>query len=164
MFGLLDGICHPSTFLTFITPFDFANQNWGGTCTDPTAEASRPGCCMPELSLRVSKVWGGALEPKPKIALIGAPLLLYNPPLLDILPVYIIFMLLTPVFLWAADERGWIPVLSLSASVWFLAQWNLRGWIHSALAHWGFPIPLNEMGAFDIFGWQVLWILGLAVG
>jgi hypothetical protein len=101
---------------------------------------------------------------KPKIALVAAPLLLYNPPLLDILPVYIIFMLLTPVFLWAADERGWIPVLSLSASVWFLAQWNLRGWIHSALTHWGFPIPLNEMGAFDIFGWQFLWILGLAAG
>jgi hypothetical protein len=101
---------------------------------------------------------------KPKTALVAAPLLLYNPPLLDILPLYIIFMLLTPVFLWAAEERGWIPVLSVSACVWLLAQWNVRGWIHSALTHWGFPIPLNEMGAFDIFGWQFLWILGLAVG
>jgi hypothetical protein len=45
-----------------------------------------------------------------------------------------------------------------------LAQWNLGGWIHSALAHWGFPIPLNEMGAFDVFGWQFLWIVGLAIG
>ena len=101
---------------------------------------------------------------KPKIALVAAPLLLYNPPLLDILPLYIIFMLLTPVFLWVAEERGWIPVLSVSACVWLLAQWNLRGWIHSALAHRGFPIPLNEMGAFDIFGWQFLWIAGLAAG
>jgi hypothetical protein len=101
---------------------------------------------------------------KPTTALVAAPLLLYNPPLLDILPVYIILMLLTPAFLWAAEKRGWIPVLSVSACIWLLAQWNLRGWIHSALTHWGFPIPLNEMGAFDVFGWQFLWILGLAVG
>ena len=101
---------------------------------------------------------------KPKIAVVAAPLLLYNPPLLDILPVYIFFMLLTPVFLWVAEERGWITVLSASACVWLLAQCNLRGWIHSALTHWGFPVPLNEMGAFDIFGWQFLWILGLAAG
>jgi hypothetical protein len=101
---------------------------------------------------------------KPKTALVAAPLLLYNPPLLDILPVYIIFMLITPLFLWAAEKRGWVPVLSASACIWLLAQWNLRGWLHSALAHWGFPIPLNEMGAFDVFGWQFLWILGLAVG
>jgi hypothetical protein len=101
---------------------------------------------------------------KPKTALAAAPLLLYNPPLLDILPVYIIFMLLTPAFLWTAEKRGWVPVLSASALVWLLAQWNLGGWIHSALAYWGFSIPRNEMGAFDVFAWQFLWIVGLAVG
>ena len=101
---------------------------------------------------------------KPKTALAAAPLLLYNPPLLDILPIYIIFMLLTPVFLWVAEKRGWATILSASACVWLLAQCNLRGWIYSGLAHWGFPIPLNEMGAFDVFGWQFLWIGGLALG
>ena len=73
-------------------------------------------------------------------------------------------MLLTPVFLWVAEKRGWITLLSASACVWLLAQCNLRGWIYSGLAHWGFPIPLNEMGAFDVFGWQLLWIGGLALG
>ena len=101
---------------------------------------------------------------KPKTALAAAPLLLYNPPLLDILPIYIIFMLLTPVFLWVAERRGWATILSASACVWLLAQCNLRGWIYSGLAHWGFPIPLNEMGAFDVFGWQFLWVGGLALG
>jgi hypothetical protein len=28
----------------------------------------------------------------------------------------------------------------------------------------GFPIPLNEMGAFDWFGWQFLWTAGLCLG
>jgi hypothetical protein len=32
------------------------------------------------------------------------------------------------------------------------------------MAHAGFPIPLNEMGAFDVFGWQFLWVGGLALG
>jgi hypothetical protein len=101
---------------------------------------------------------------RPKTALIGAPLLLYNPPLLDILPIYIIFMLLTPLLLWAAGRWGWLRVLSASACVWLLAQCNLRAWIYSLVAHAGFPIPLREMGAFDIFAWQLLWTAGLALG
>jgi hypothetical protein len=101
---------------------------------------------------------------RPGISVAAAPLLLYNPPLLDILPIYIVFMLLTPMVLWAAERRGWTLVLAASASVWLLAQCNLRGWIYSGLAHWGFPIPLREMGAFDVFGWQFLWVSGLALG
>lgn len=101
---------------------------------------------------------------KPKTALAAAPLLLCNPPLLDILPIYIVFMLLTPAILWAAEKRGWLPVLSASACVWLLAQCNLRAWLYSLLAKAAFPIPLNEMGAFDWFGWQLLWVSGLALG
>jgi hypothetical protein len=50
---------------------------------------------------------------EPKLALLSAPLLLYNPPLLDILPIYILFMFLTPAVLRAAARRGWLPVLLL---------------------------------------------------
>jgi hypothetical protein len=99
----------------------------------------------------------------PAISILAAPLLLYNPPLLDILPMYILFMLLTPTVLWAAERRGWTQVLGASGCVWLLAQCNLRGWIYSGLAHWRFPIPLHEMGAFDVFAWQFLWISGLAL-
>jgi len=100
----------------------------------------------------------------PKVALIAAPALLYNPPLLDILPMYIVFMLLTPLLLWIARRWGWTAVLVLSGSIWLLAQFNLRGWVYAAAAHFGFPIPLNETGAFDLFGWQFLWTAGLYLG
>lgn len=100
----------------------------------------------------------------PKVALAAAPGLLYNPPLLDILPVYIVFMVLTPALLWAIERRGWRAVLGASALVWFLAQFQLRTWIYNAAAHHGFPIPLNETGAFDLFGWQFLWTTGLVLG
>lgn len=63
---------------------------------------------------------------RPAISILAAPLLLYNPPLLDILPMYIVFMLLTPIVLWAAERRGWTQVLGASGCVWLLAQCNLR--------------------------------------
>lgn len=100
----------------------------------------------------------------PKEALLAAPALLYNPPLLDILPMYIIFMLLTPLILRAAERWGWRAVLIVSGSVWVLAQFNLRAWVYAVAAHAGFPVPLNETGAFDLFGWQFLWTAGLWLG
>ena len=101
---------------------------------------------------------------QPKTALIAAPALLYNPPLLDILPMYILFMIFTPLLMGLAERRGWRLVLAVSGSIWFLAQFNLRGWVYAAAAHFGFPIPLNETGAFDLFGWQFLWTIGLCLG
>jgi hypothetical protein len=100
----------------------------------------------------------------PAHALIAAPVLLYNPPLLDILPMYIVFMLFTPIILRISERWGWRPVLIGSSAIWLLAQFGLRGWIYTVAAHLGFSIPLNEMGAFDWFGWQFLWIAGLCLG
>jgi hypothetical protein len=100
----------------------------------------------------------------PTTALIAAPALLYNPPLLDILPMYIVFMLLTPLLMRIAERWGWRWVIVASGSIWLLAQFHLREWVYAAAAHFGFPIPLHEMGAFDLFGWQFLWTAGLFLG
>lgn len=100
----------------------------------------------------------------PRLALIAAPALLYNPPLLDILPMYIVFLLLTPLLIRIAKRWGWRLVLAASGSIWLLAQFDLRSWVYAAAAHTGFPIPLNETGAFDLFGWQFLWVIGLYLG
>jgi hypothetical protein len=100
----------------------------------------------------------------PKVALVAAPSLLYNPPLLDILPVYIVFMLLTPALLRAIEKWGWPATLAVSAFVWLLAQFHLRIRLHHIAAGLGFPIPLNQAGAFDLFAWQLLWTIGLVLG
>jgi hypothetical protein len=100
----------------------------------------------------------------PKQALLAAPALLYNPPLLDILPMYVHFMLLTPLLMRSAERWGWRPVLLVSGSIWLLAQFHLREGIYALAAHLGFSIPLREMGAFDPFGWQFLWTAGLYLG
>jgi len=47
----------------------------------------------------------------PWAATAAPPLLLFQPPLLDMLPMYILFSLLTPVTFWAADRWGWKAVI-----------------------------------------------------
>lgn len=101
----------------------------------------------------------------PGIAIIGSVFLLYCPPLLDILPMYVIFLFMTPPMLWAAARWGWKIVLSFSAAVWILAQFGLRDIVHNALVtvtH--LNIPMQETGSFNLFGWQALWIVGLWLG
>ena len=49
---------------------------------------------------------------RPVEAFAAAVMLAYNPPLFDILPIYIVFMLLTPLLLRAAGRVGWGAVLA----------------------------------------------------
>lgn len=92
-------------------------------------------------------------------------LLLYCPPLLDILPMYIAFLLLTPLLLSVGQRWGWKFVLAPSGVLWLASQFGVRGFIHGFLvAHAAFPIPLQNLGSFDLFAWQFLWIFGLWLG
>jgi hypothetical protein len=99
------------------------------------------------------------------LAAVSAALLLYCPPLLDILPMYIVFLLLTPMLLAAGRRWGWKFVLLPSALLWFAAQFGLRGFVYEFMVrHAGFPIPLQNLGAFNLAAWQFLWVFGLWVG
>jgi hypothetical protein len=101
----------------------------------------------------------------PKHAIPDAFLLIYRPPLLDILPMYILFLLVTPLALTLTRRIGWAPLLAGSATIWFLAHLGVReaehGFVNDVLR---VHIPMNEMGSFDLWGWQFLWILGLWFG
>jgi len=101
----------------------------------------------------------------PVVAVVGSVLLLYCPPLLDILPMYVTFLFLTPMLLSAAVRWGWRWILAASALVWVLAQFGLRDLVHNwivGLTH--LPIPLQETGAFNLFAWQGVWVAGLCLG
>jgi hypothetical protein len=101
----------------------------------------------------------------PFVAIIGSALLLYCPPLLDILPMYVIFLFLTPLLLSAAVRFRWRRVLMGSGLVWLLAQFGLRDVVHNwivAVTH--LKIPLQETGAFNLFAWQLVWVAGLWLG
>lgn len=101
----------------------------------------------------------------PVTAVIGSVLLLYCPPLLDILPMYVIFLFMTPLVLSAAVRFRWRNVLLASGSVWLLAQFGLRDWAHNWIVQFThLKIPLQEMGAFNLFAWQMVWVVGLWLG
>src|SRR5579863_5643590 len=101
----------------------------------------------------------------PVVAIVGSVLLLYCPPLLDILPMYVTFLFFTPLVLSAAVRFGWKRILFLSGLVWLLAQFGLRDLIHNWIVHvTHLNIPLQETGAFNLFAWQAIWIVGLWIG
>ena len=98
----------------------------------------------------------------PFVAIAGSVLLLYCPPLLDILPMYVTFLAFTPVVLTAAVKFGWKWILLASCSVWLLAQFGLRDLVHNWIVHFThLPIPLLESGAFNLFAWQMVWTAGM---
>ncbi len=98
-------------------------------------------------------------------AIIGSLLLIYCPPLLDILPMYVIFLLLTPYILAFAARRSWNLLLAASGFLWALAQFGLRAWIHDLVVRTThLQIPLQETGAFNLFAWQAVWLLGMWIG
>jgi hypothetical protein len=95
----------------------------------------------------------------------SALLLVYCPPLLDILPIYIIFLLATPIALYVGRRWSWKLVLIPSGLIWVLAQFGLRTAIYAYMVRSaGVKIPLNEMGAFDLLAWQFVWAVGLWLG
>lgn len=101
----------------------------------------------------------------PHAAVVGAALLLHNPPLLDILPLYIGLMLLSPWLLRLGLQRGWQGVLTVSALLWLAEQWGLGHALYElAVALTGLPIPYKDMGAFHGWAWQALWVVGLWLG
>jgi hypothetical protein len=101
----------------------------------------------------------------PLVAIIGSVLLIYCPPLLDILPMYVIFLFLTPVALTVAVRYGWRWVLAGSGLLWVAAQFGLRELVHNVVVDvTHLHIPLQETGAFNLFAWQGVWVVGLWLG
>ena len=101
---------------------------------------------------------------RPENAILSGALLEYRPSLLDILPMYIVFLLVTPLARAIAKRWSWDPVIYLSLTLWAAAQFGLRAWMYRHVDLFGLGVPENSTGAFDSYAWQFLWIAGLALG
>ena len=98
------------------------------------------------------------VHPWGSLALI--PLLLHQPPLFDILPLYIILLSATPLLLALARRHGWGIVLAVSALCWLAAQFELDT---RFISNPSGLLPLR-WGSFDLLAWQFVWVGGLALG
>ena len=96
----------------------------------------------------------------PWTAVAGSVALLFRPPLMDILPLYILFSLLTPLVFWAAQRWGWRTVLLVSFLTWLIAQTHLRDLLLTTAGNLSFV----QLGPFDLLAWQFLWVGGLFIG
>ncbi|WP_375136412.1 OpgC domain-containing protein [Aquincola tertiaricarbonis] len=102
---------------------------------------------------------------RPLAAFFSGLLLIYSPPLLDILPIYIVFMLASPLLLLHGLHRGWGGILGLSLLMWLAAQFDIGRVIYEGVtAIAPIPVPYQQTGSFEIWGWQFLWVLGLWLG
>src|SRR5271170_2553603 len=96
----------------------------------------------------------------PWAAIGGSLVLLFRPPLMDILPMYVLFSFLTPAAFGAAQRWGWNTILFVGFSVWVIAQTQAREILVTASK----DLPFVELGPFDLLAWQLLWVGGLFIG
>jgi hypothetical protein len=83
-------------------------------------------------------------------------LLIYQPPLFGILPMYVAFLLLTPLLL-QQMARGRAPLIwAASIALWLAALWGIGSPAHNP--------PWLELGAFNFLAWQLLFVAGAYFG
>jgi hypothetical protein len=98
-------------------------------------------------------------------AFVDAALMIYRPPLLDILPIYIIFLALTPFAVLLGLRLGWKYVFAGCFALWLATQLDFQSFAYRMLTHvFSLSIPLSEMGAFNLWAWQLWWLVGLWIG
>ncbi len=94
------------------------------------------------------------LQSDPVRVLVGAPLLAFQAPLLDILPMYVMVMLLAPFLIWLR-VRGELALLAASGLMWmFTARF------FPTIPTMTYDVSWN----FNPFCWQFLFAIGLACG
>ncbi len=96
----------------------------------------------------------------PVAAIAGSVALLFQPPLLDILPMYIVFSFLTPFAFWVAQRWGWKNVFFGSVAIWLVSQFRVQDYLIQRAQ----DVSFIHFGPFDLFSWQLLWIGGLIFG
>lgn len=100
------------------------------------------------------------MEKQPLLTLLAGGFLLYLPPMLDVLPIYILFMLAAPAVLMLLHRGLAIWVLLGSFAIWAFAQFDGQ----KSLFSWLLFDDYIRMGAFDPFGWQLIFVLGIYIG
>jgi hypothetical protein len=102
---------------------------------------------------------------RPHLALASGLVLAYNPPLLDILPMYVLFLVVSPFVLRHGLRHGFAEMLLASGLLWLFAQYDGGRYVYEAMAALvGWPVPYGATGAFAFLAWQLLWIVGLYLG
>nr|WP_086939377.1 OpgC domain-containing protein [Thaumasiovibrio occultus] len=99
----------------------------------------------------------------PLSSVLLSALLINKPNYLDILPLYVMFMLLLPFCVYAYQKGAMWLVLLISGAVWAGSGYIHEGQLQAVLALLPFELKY-QVGYFDPFAWQFLFIAGSACG
>lgn len=103
------------------------------------------------------------MQAEPLRGLLSGMVLGYKPPMLDVLPLYVMLMLVAPFALrWMTQYRtvGVVMVLAGSVGLWWWAQYDLGNAVAQLLPDG----LLLRHGAFHVFAWQLIFVLGMVLG
>src|SRR5690606_2869658 len=97
---------------------------------------------------------------------VASLLLIYQPTYMDILPQYIIYMLVAPPLVWLCVTGRWMWVAAFSAVLWVAVQLSLH---YPLAAGTRYLLDLIHEGrmlrtAFNVFAWQIVFMAGLVLG
>ena len=106
------------------------------------------------------RTWQSLMQAHWLTALLSGATFLYQPELLGILPLYCLLVLFTPLLINGLNKGKLWLILSAACALWALAQFNVQEAVLSQVVN-RFPV---HSGAFDILGWQLLFVVGLALG
>ncbi len=110
-----------------------------------TLQTGTPPACSPAL-----------MHSSPWLSMLAGPLLVYQPGMLDILPMYCVFMLTMPFLIRRLEQGQRLFVLLGSLSLWALCN--------VFIPQHPFILGLVNTGAFDPGAWQLLFVAGLIFG
>lgn len=116
-----------------------------------------------DLSGAYWKSFATEMQAEPIRGLVSGMALGYKPPMLDVLPLYVILMLSAPFALrWMMQYRmvGVTMVLAGSVGLWWWAQYGLGNAFERLLP----DMLMLRNGAFHVFAWQLVFVLGMVLG
>ncbi len=97
---------------------------------------------------------------KPVTSVVLGSVLLYQPVYLNILPMYVIFLLILPLFLRMFYNQKEKTLFIVTVAIWFISQGHLLFRLSLAIHK---IVPVN-FGFFDIMGWQFIFMAGSYFG
>ncbi len=95
----------------------------------------------------------------PILASIGVPLLTYQIGYVNILPLYMLLIMMAPAFLWLGVKNHWL-LIGLSAFVWFALHMLFYSGIYINMPNW----PHSGRWFLNPFAWQFIFVIGIVGG
>jgi hypothetical protein len=109
--------------------------------------------------------WAGLIAMSLPVAAAKSALLLYQPAFLEILPMYCLFLLGTPILIKQLEKKRCLLVLMFSLSIWVIAQFNVRNILLNLTVFHQTPLHhFVHFGYFNSLGWQIFFVSGLLCG